>query len=159
MAKERIATIPNILSAYRIVAVPAIVWAIASGHRMAYAILILVNFITDILDGLLARALKQQTALGAKLDSFADLCTLTLIVAGFAVLERPFIAARAWAFAPLVGLFAFTQIWSLLRFRRLQSLHLYSSKLAGYVLGFFLPTTISSAAMRPGFTPWLPSAS
>jgi len=135
--KENPWTIPNVLSAYRIVAVPAIVWAIVSGHRMTFAVLILVNFVTDILDGLLARALKQETAIGAKLDSVADLCTLALIVAGFLCMELPFVEAHAWAFALLAGLLVLTQAWSLLRFRRVQSMHLYSSKIAGYFLGFF----------------------
>ncbi len=69
MDKKQIFTLPNVLSFYRVLIFPVIFWFILAGKESLFAIFLVINLVTDFLDGLLARALKQQTALGAKLDS------------------------------------------------------------------------------------------
>lgn len=70
---DRIITIPNVLSAFRLLLVPLFVWLALVPHADLAAVAVLVvSGITDWLDGLLARKLHQQSRLGQLLDPIAD---------------------------------------------------------------------------------------
>lgn len=78
-------TLANQLTFLRLVAVPFFILAILQAHfDWAFAIFVLAG-ITDLLDGLLARILRQRTALGAYLDPAAD---KILLVAAFVLLTE-----------------------------------------------------------------------
>ncbi|MBT9333326.1 CDP-alcohol phosphatidyltransferase family protein [Paracidobacterium acidisoli] len=82
---------PNQLTFLRLCIVPFLVLAILDGHfRTAFGLFILAG-ITDGLDGLLARVLKQRTILGQYLDPVADkllLSTLFLVLHHEALISR-----------------------------------------------------------------------
>jgi cardiolipin synthase len=132
-----ILNVPNILSAYRILAIPVILWAILSGWRALFAVLILVSLLTDILDGLIARLCHKETELGAKLDSFADIGTSVLAMLGMVLLERAFVATHLLEWSLIVVCYLIPQLVSVIRFGRPTSMHLYSSKITGYAQGIF----------------------
>ncbi|MBV9592192.1 MAG: CDP-alcohol phosphatidyltransferase family protein [Actinobacteria bacterium] len=70
---DRIWTIPNALSALRLLGVPLFLWLLLGPHADLAALLVLgVSGFTDWLDGVLARKLGQTSRLGALLDPFAD---------------------------------------------------------------------------------------
>ena|SRR5246127_3693698 len=83
---------PNLLTLMRLVFVPLVVVAIQQ-QKYALALLIfVVAGITDGLDGLLARVLKQKTTLGQYLDPIADkmlLSTMFLMLAIAHVIRWP----------------------------------------------------------------------
>ena len=135
---EQRLNIPNSLSAYRILALPFIVWAIIAGNNTAFIVLLSVNFVTDILDGFIARRFNLITEFGARLDSLADIGTYLMAFAGMIVLEREFVSDHAIEFYALTGLYASVQLTALIRFGRTTSFHLYSSKITGYVQGIFI---------------------
>jgi cardiolipin synthase len=138
MKTENRFNVPNLLSAYRLIALPLIVYAIIQGDKQLYIKLLSVNLITDILDGLIARTFKLETEFGARLDSLADIGTYLMAFSGMIILEHDFVSKYALAFIVLVGLYITPQIISLIRFQRTTSLHLYSSKVTGYVQGIFI---------------------
>ena len=70
--------------------VPCFVILLIYGHPKAATILFLVAAVTDGLDGLLARKLKQKTVLGSFLDPMADKILLT---AAFVTLSMPSLAS------------------------------------------------------------------
>ena len=70
-------TYANQLTILRMVFVPCFVLLIIYGHPKAAAVLFLLAGVTDGLDGLLARKLKQKTVLGSFLDPMADKILLT----------------------------------------------------------------------------------
>lgn len=76
--------IPNSLTLLRIILVPVIVIFLMDGDYPAAMIAFVVAGITDGLDGLLARILKQKTMLGAYLDPLAD---KALLVSSFITLS------------------------------------------------------------------------
>jgi CDP-diacylglycerol--glycerol-3-phosphate 3-phosphatidyltransferase len=129
--------IPNALSLYRIAAAPVILYAIFSGHRLLFAWLIIINLATDALDGFIARRWKMETSLGARLDSIGDLTTDFLALLGLVVLEQQFVRSHILPIGLLCGFYLASQLVSLLRFRRLIALHLYSSKLTNILLALF----------------------
>jgi CDP-diacylglycerol--glycerol-3-phosphate 3-phosphatidyltransferase/cardiolipin synthase len=76
MTSARVASLPNVLTYARIVAVPAVVACLylgpdVNGRWWALAIYLAACF-TDWLDGYLARAWRQQSTLGRMLDPIAD---------------------------------------------------------------------------------------
>ena len=80
--------VPNALSAYRLLALPFILYALFTTDRNLFILLISVNLITDILDGLIARLFNLQTEFGAKLDSVADIGTYLMAFLGMITLEK-----------------------------------------------------------------------
>lgn len=74
---------PNQLTLLRLVFIPFVVIAIVERRYDWGLALFIIAGISDVLDGLLARLLKQQTALGQYLDPIADkllLSTLFLVL-------------------------------------------------------------------------------
>ncbi len=70
---DRILTIPNLLSILRLLGVPLFLWLLLGPHADGWALLVLaLSGFTDWLDGVLARALNQQSDFGALLDPLAD---------------------------------------------------------------------------------------
>jgi len=79
-------TIANILTIFRMVMIPLLITLILSNHPIwAFAVFVLAG-VTDALDGLLARWLKQSSRLGAFLDPTADKLLMT---ACFIILSIP----------------------------------------------------------------------
>lgn len=136
--KDAKLNVPNVLSAYRLLALPFIVAAIYHGDRKLFIILLSINLITDILDGFIARRFKLETEFGARLDSMADIGTMLMALSGMIVFEWDFVTTHSIAFSILIGLYILFEICGLLRFGRFPSLHLYSSKVTGYLQGIFI---------------------
>ena len=67
-------SIPNLITLGRILLVPVVVWAIASGPRYMWIafVLFLVAGVSDAVDGYLAKRFHMTTELGAYLDPLAD---------------------------------------------------------------------------------------
>ena len=71
-ARDVIVTVPNAISALRIVSIPFIAWLIA-GHRMVGALVLLaISSASDGVDGLIARKCNQVSKIGQILDPIAD---------------------------------------------------------------------------------------
>jgi cardiolipin synthase len=69
---ERVLTVPNVLSALRLVGVPVFLWLIFT-ERDGWAIALLaVSGFTDYLDGVIARRFHQISRVGQLLDPAAD---------------------------------------------------------------------------------------
>jgi len=132
--------VPNALSLYRIASAPVILYSIFSGHRLLFAWLIIIDLVTDALDGFIARHWKMETAIGTKLDSIGDLMTDILALFGLVYFEQPFVRSHILALGLLFAFSLAPQALSFLRFRRLVSLHLYLSKLTTILLAAFFTT-------------------
>ncbi len=148
--KEKYFTIPNVLSFYRLVSFPFVLAIALKGNESLFAVLLVINLVTDILDGLIARIFNQQTEIGAKLDSLADEGTYILAFLGIYLFKWEFIRPHITVLVIFIGLYLSTIVFSLIKFRRLPSLHLYSAKIGGYLQGFFF-----CALFLLGFYPWL----
>lgn len=97
-ARERALTLslPNLLTYGRIVAVPAVVACFfidgVIGNWIAFTLFVTAS-ITDFLDGYLARAWSQQSALGRMLDPIAD----KLLIAGCLLCLCAFEIITSWS--------------------------------------------------------------
>lgn len=138
MQKNKILTIPNILSFYRLFTFPVILWFIISGKETLFAVFLIINLVTDVLDGYIARRLNQQTAFGARLDSMADNLTFALAIIGILVFKIDDFRPHLISFFIFIVLGVLLMVLSLIKFGRFPSFHLYSFKIGGYIQGFFL---------------------
>jgi cardiolipin synthase len=94
-------SLPNILTYGRVAAVPVVVgclfWPELPSMRWVALGLFIVAGITDFLDGYLARALSQQSALGKMLDPIADkllvASVLLMLVADHTIMSYSLVAA------------------------------------------------------------------
>ncbi|WP_295268050.1 CDP-alcohol phosphatidyltransferase family protein [uncultured Catenibacterium sp.] len=96
MRNKNIFTIPNILSMFRLLLLPVIVYIyIIQKDYVLTGILLVVSGITDLLDGYIARRFNMMSDLGKILDPVADKATqavvLLCLVTRFRWLVIPFI--------------------------------------------------------------------
>jgi phosphatidylglycerophosphate synthase len=128
-------TLPNLLSGTRLAFVPLLLILAWHGQRTAYLSCLAISLLTDVLDGLLARLLKQKTALGARLDSVADFAT-TLSLPPCAWWLWPEVVRREFPYVAVALAFYLGAVLAgLLKFRRLTSYHSWLGKFAALVLG------------------------
>ena len=130
-------TIPNILSAYRIVIFPLILFFLLNRQEQLFVIFLIISLITDILDGLIARVFNMQSEFGARLDSIADVGTYILAILGIFFFKAQEFEPHLTSFYVFISLFVLANLLSLLKFKRFPSLHLYSWKIGGYIQGLF----------------------
>lgn len=84
--EDRIITIPNLLSALRLLGVPVFLWLILvpQADGAAFALLVLAGA-SDWLDGYLARRLNQRSRIGVLLDPLADRLYIGATLIGLAL--------------------------------------------------------------------------
>lgn len=85
---DRVATLPNALSALRLLGVPIFLMLLLDGdHDLAAVAVLAVGGLTDFLDGHLARRLHQRSRVGQLLDPVADRLYILATLIGLAVRE------------------------------------------------------------------------
>ena len=70
-ARRRL-TFPNLITLARILSVPVLVWAIASGEMLIAFLLFVAAGVSDLVDGFLAKRFGMTSEIGAYLDPLAD---------------------------------------------------------------------------------------
>ncbi|HZQ67772.1 MAG TPA: CDP-alcohol phosphatidyltransferase family protein [Terriglobales bacterium] len=97
MKLSQLLTAPNQLTLLRMMFLPFIVINQLNGHYRWSLILFVIAGLSDGLDGLLARTLKQQTVLGQYLDPIADKLLLSTMFLVLSILHH-----IPWKFTVLV---------------------------------------------------------
>jgi cardiolipin synthase len=108
----RVWTVPNLLSAARLLGVPLFLWLVLGPEADGWALVVLaVSGATDYADGYLARKLNQTTVLGQILDPVADRLYILAVVVGLALrdvipwwlaISLPLRDALMWGLVPLL---------------------------------------------------------
>jgi cardiolipin synthase (CMP-forming) len=130
-------TIPNILSLYRLFMLPVILLMILLKLELVYAILLVISLNTDVWDGFIARRFNQQTDIGARIDSLADIGVYICALTGITIFKIEELGPDAWLFYMFVASYLITHLSPLIKFGKIQSFHLWSIKLGGYLQGIF----------------------
>jgi cardiolipin synthase len=83
---DRVLTVPNALSALRLLLVPVFLWLLLAEHADAWATAILMfTGASDWADGKIARVLNQSSRLGALLDPLVDRIYMVAVPISFAL--------------------------------------------------------------------------
>lgn len=122
-------TIPDSICAFRIVGSVGLIGLAIIDAPIWFVGFYIVLGISDLVDGPIARAIKQQTKYGAKLDSLADVMLSTSLLIGAAILswetllgEIVFVVAAVVSYAIAIG-FGY---W---KFKKIPSYHTWTAKL------------------------------
>ena len=148
MTIARYVTVPNALSASRIVFLP-LLWALAllrmeTAFVIAYALV----GITDLFDGFAARRLNQRSAFGKTLDSFADLLYYLSSAFFMAWLYMDYLRPNLLLLYIFFGVLALSFIVSAIKCGKPIMMHTLLLKLnavlvyVGVILSAFIDTTV-----------------
>ena len=135
--KKKPLNVPNILSFYRLFSFPFVLFFILTNRESIFVILLVINLITDILDGAIARMFNLQTEFGARLDSLADDGTIILAITGILFFKLSDFEPHTLSVVFFMVSYVLTIVISLIKFRRFPGMHLYSAKIGAYLQGFF----------------------
>lgn len=137
MNKNEFWTIPNVITSYRLFMAPVILYFIISGQENLFAIFLVINLLTDVIDGYIARKFKMETEIGARLDAFADYFTYILVFIGLFVFKLDELKPYLVSAIIFVSMLVLTVIVSIIKFRRFHSYHTVIEKSGGYVQALF----------------------
>jgi len=127
-------TIPNLMSACRIVMAPVLLLLARAGSREAFLILLIVALLTDALDGLVARRLGQETAFGAKLDSWGDFGIYASLAVGAWWLWPETVRREAPFIIVAIASYAVPVLFGIWRYGRLPSHHTWGAKFSAVLM-------------------------
>src|SRR5512134_1266062 len=103
---------------------PVIVVLALSEERTWFIICLCLSFVTDVLDGLIARAWSLSTEFGARLDSIADELTYVAALVGIFQFEYEALRPHIEILYAFLALLALSTLIPLIKFKRTPSLHL-----------------------------------
>lgn len=131
-------TLPNLLTGFRFVAAPVLLWLAWNGHGVAFMELLAVAFLTDLLDGMAARLTGQVSQFGATLDSWADVITY-LTIALCCWWLWPDVVTRELLYVGLIiASCLLPALAGILKFGRFTSYHTWGVKIAAASMGLTL---------------------
>ncbi|WP_320995704.1 MULTISPECIES: CDP-alcohol phosphatidyltransferase family protein [Hungatella] len=132
--REKIKNLANIITFSRIIFALAILYI--KPFSTAFWICYFLGGLSDLLDGLVARTLNQQSENGAKIDSIADTVFAASIF--IIVLKNIFLPGRFWWFISLIFLIRIiTYSVGFYKYRTFSSLHTYFNKASGLLIFMF----------------------
>lgn len=134
---ENVLNVPNLLSLYRLLVFPVILFMALTGREEEFVILICISLVSDILDGNIARIWKLQTNFGAALDNLADVFTFAMALLGLFIFKWTEIGPHAWLLYIFLAVFVLSYVVGFSRFGKIPGLHLYGAVIAGYLQGVF----------------------
>lgn len=142
-------TVANLLSYLRLASIPVLLALAAFDLGTAFLWVLAAAWATDAIDGPLARALGQDSARGARLDSLADRGLMIVITLGVVWLW-PEVVRREAAWIALLGIaLVVPRADAWVKFRRLPSYHTWLAKtLAVYM-------SLALLLLLNGHWPWL----
>ena len=82
---NRIWTIPNAISALRLLLVPVFAYLVFNNHDVWALIVVFISSVSDWADGFIARKLNQVSKLGQSLDPIADRCFILVTILALTV--------------------------------------------------------------------------
>lgn len=127
-------TIPNLLSLFRIIAAPFLILAGYLQMPTLFFILLGLMFLSDALDGIIARALNQTSELGARLDSYGDIVTYLSAPVAIWFLWPEIITKEMYYIVVAIFLFILPALFALVKFGKLASYHTWITKVSALLM-------------------------
>lgn len=153
-------TIPNILSISRLILIPAMIIPAyyidnEPNARFIFLIMFIIIGVTDKLDGTLARYLNQTTALGAKLDTIADMVFYPLIALWLYRFESGVVGEWWNLIYFLLALYFFKMVTGKIKFGYVPAFHTIGAKTFSASLYFFMIIAMLDSDLAKSIFPLL----
>ena len=130
--------LPNAISIARLCATVILLGSVVFDRVTIFKWVLLGCLLSDVADGLIARALNLTSKLGAFLDSLADVATMFVAVLGILVFQEPFVAKHYSGLLLVVGFYLAEVVASLWRYGRVSSFHTVLARVAAFIGGVFV---------------------
>lgn len=131
-------SIPDWLSLYRILSVPLLLAFILLDERLLFGTFLLFSFLTDSLDGFLARRWNIVSQRGAQLDSVGDAIAFTVGLVGIFHFERTFFIDQIELIVAAFSFYIVQLLAAYIRYGMPSSFHTYLAKLSALIQGVFM---------------------
>ena len=135
---ERLTTLPNLLSLLRIALAPLMLISALDGERWIFLALLSASWISDWLDGLIARRLNMVSTLGARLDSLGDFVVYVTLPVGLYLLWPEVIQQELIYIVVGFSAYIAAHLFALIKFRQLAGYHMWSAKFTAVVMAVAL---------------------
>lgn len=123
-------TVPNIISIFRLLCAPILLILAWLDKETTFLTLLVITFISDALDGFIARHFNASSELGAKLDSWADVLIYIVLSISACWLWPNLILAELPYYMLIVISIIVPATAGLLKFGTTTSYHTWSVKIA-----------------------------
>jgi CDP-diacylglycerol--glycerol-3-phosphate 3-phosphatidyltransferase len=130
-------------SFYRIASAPLLLVLIGLDQRLIFALFLFISYLTDAIDGFLARKLKICSRRGSQLDSFGDQITLIIGLIGLFYFETNFIKSNLTLILVVFVPYIIQMIMAYLKYGKATSFHTYLAKLSAVLQSIFILFSIS----------------
>jgi phosphatidylglycerophosphate synthase len=136
-------------SFYRIAAAPILLLLLLLDERHLFSWFLLISYLTDAIDGYLARKLKITSSRGSQLDSFGDQITLIIGLIGLFIFENEFIKKNIILISAAFVPYILQMIIAYFKYGKATAFHTYLAKLSAILQSFFI---LYSLFFTPNYT-------
>ena len=138
MAWYRLLNIADWFSLYRILAAPVLVYLAVADQRGLFSWFLLISYMTDGIDGYLARRLKLSSARGSQLDSYGDQLTFIAALVGIWVFENAFLRENLVLILIAIVPYIIQMVLAFGKYGKATAFHTYLAKLSAIVQALFI---------------------
>ena len=136
---DPVVNLPNLLSVFRLLCVPALLGLAWHGATTPFLVLFGLGLLSDVLDGAVARRLGQESALGARLDQTADFAIWSCLpLAAWWLWPEILRREAAWVILSIACLLLPTAI-AYGKYRAVPGYHTWTAKTSAVWMGAALP--------------------
>lgn len=125
-------------SFYRIFAAPFLLLLIWFDVQLLFTWFLLISYLTDAIDGYLARKLKITSARGSQLDSIGDQITLVIGLIGLLCFETNFIQKNLVLILVVFTPYLLQMIIAYIKYGKATAFHTYFAKLSAILQSVFI---------------------
>ena len=133
---NKLVSIPNLLSGFRLIAAPFLLYLAWTGHPTLFLVLLAVSLLSDSIDGFIARRLNEASEFGTQLDSWGDLATYLTVPLCAWWLWPEILKREAFFVWLVIGAYIVPLMAGFVRFQRLPSYHTWAAKSAAVLMSF-----------------------
>jgi len=126
--------IPNLLSLFRIIAVPFLLLTGWLGIPEGFFVLFGLMLLSDAVDGYVARKMKQTSELGARLDSYGDIATYLSTPIAAWWLWPDVIRHEFYYIVAVISIYILPAFFAFAKFGKLVSYHTWITKISAVLM-------------------------
>ena len=134
----RISYFVNGITIWRILAAPLVIYLAFRHDLSLFKWFLALSFLTDAVDGYLARRYKVTSKRGAVLDSVGDDLTVLAGITGIFVFKLDFIRHQLPLVIIMTSFFILQVSLALIRYHKMSAFHTWLAKMAAVLQGLFL---------------------
>lgn len=138
-------------SFYRVIAAPFLIVLICLNERELFTWFLLISYVTDMIDGFLARKLKITSSRGSQLDSLGDQITFVIGLIGLLVFEFNFIKENHLLLMLIFIPYIIQMLIAFRKYGKATAFHTYLAKLSALVQGVFILWSLFFEPLYPLF--------